>query len=405
MDAPRLPGVLSTAPPLLSIFLPEIKIHVTTNTFIRFMEGETECLGMVIGIKVAERVFTVRRFLSSHQLRLIVDNLRNDVSFWPHQSESPLYVCDSDIIIEVLHAAVKGLAFVFYKSDPFVRQVRGMAHVFIASSFFNSNTMTLGHCQSFSSFPSTSPHGILSYCFPSTIFYQLIAVKVSIQSALNTRAKNARNRVVCKVPNFSVSTWDYIKSLLLQDVERSTVVSKTTFILKDELVVEKWRTKQELINLTLPEHLDCAQKIFGTSVGLGVRVFLPCPMGKSNGRVSSGRVICKTDTINVVPFEQEEQEIVRRGIVLKYTPSLGQLTVTIRFRRVTGEQRILPYLQSRGAIYVEEEETEDVWPLHSDTSFRNSFISKLNLRQEIVTLRSGETISFNQCINDINSRI
>ena len=135
----------------------------------------------------------------------------------------------------------------------------------------------------------------------------------------------------------------------------------------------------------MPEHLDCAQKIFGTSVGLGVRVFLPCPMGKSNGRVSSGRVICKTDTINVVPFEQEEQEIVRRGIVLKYTPSLGQLTVTIRFRRVTGEQRILPYLQSRGAIYVEEEETEDVWPLHSDTSFRNSFIFQLNLRQEIAS--------------------
>ena len=54
---------------------------------------------------------------------------------------------------------------------------------------------------------------------------------------------------------------------------------------------------------------------------------------------------------------------------------------------------------------MEEEETKDVWPLHSDTSFRNSFFSKLNIRQEIVTLRSGETISFNQCINDINSRI
>jgi hypothetical protein len=32
MDAPRLIGVLGTAPPLLSIFLSEIKIHVTTNT-------------------------------------------------------------------------------------------------------------------------------------------------------------------------------------------------------------------------------------------------------------------------------------------------------------------------------------------------------------------------------------
>jgi len=46
-----------------------------------------------------------------------------------------------------------------------------------------------------------------------------------------------------------------------------------------------------------------------------------------------------------------------------------------------------------------------VWPLHSDTPFRNSVISKINLRDDIVTLRSGEVLSFNQCITDINSRI
>ncbi len=104
---------------------------------------------------------------------------------------------------------------------------------------------------------------------------------------MNTRAKNALNRVVCKLANFLVSNWDYIKSLLLQDVETSPVITKTSFILRDELVVEKWRTRQEQVNLTLPEHLVVAQKIFGTSVGLGVRVFLPCAMGKSNGRVAA----------------------------------------------------------------------------------------------------------------------
>ena len=98
--------------------------------------------------------------------------------------------------------------------------------------------------------------------------------------------------------------------------------------------------------------------------------FLPYPMGKSNGRVSSDHAICKTDTINVVPFEQEEQELVWQGIVLNYIPSCTHLTVTIRFRRVTGEARILPYLQSRETIY--EEEAEDVWPLHSETLFRSS---------------------------------
>ena len=100
---------------------------------------------MVIGIKVAERVFTVRHFFSSQQLHSIVDNMRNDVSFWPHlrQSVSPSYVCDSDIIVEVGHAAVKGLAFVFFESHPSVRQVRGMANVFVVSSFLNTKTMTL----------------------------------------------------------------------------------------------------------------------------------------------------------------------------------------------------------------------------------------------------------------------
>jgi hypothetical protein len=407
MDAPRPIGFAAAAPPLLSIFLPDCNIHVTTNTFVRFVEGATEFIGMVIGIKVAERVFTVRRFFSSQQLHLIVDNLRNDVSFWPRlgQNESPSYVCDSDIIIKVGHAAVKGLAFVFFESDPSVRQVRGMANVFVASSFLHTKTMTLWHCQSFSSFPSTSPHRILNTCFPSTIFNQLIAMKSSMQSALNTRGKNARNVVVCKIPNFSVSTWDYIKSLLLQDVEFSPVVTKTTFILRDELVVEKWRTTQEEVNFTLPEHLVVAQKIFGVSVGLGVRVFLACAMGKSNGRVASHRVISKTDTINVVPFEPEEQELVRRGIVLRYIPKQSHLSVTIRFRRVTGEARILPYLQSRGAIYEEEEEAAAVWPLHSDTTIINRLISKLNLREQVVGLDNGETVSYDQAIADISDRL
>jgi hypothetical protein len=160
--------------------------------------------------------------------------------------------------------------------------------------------MTLWHFQSFSSFPSTSPHRILSTCFPSTIFHQLIGMKSSMHSAMNTRGKNARNRVVCKFDNFSPFTWEYMKSLIVLDVETSSVIAKSQFILRDELVVEKWRTTQEQVQFTLPEHLDCAQKIFETSVGLGVRVFLPCPMGKSNGRVSVHRVISKTDTITSV---------------------------------------------------------------------------------------------------------
>ena len=71
---------------------------------------------------------------------------------------------------------------------------------------------------------------ILSYCFPSTIFYQLIAMKAAVQSALNTQGKNKRNRVVCKIDNFGRSTWDYLKLQLALDVEASPVVVKSNLI-------------------------------------------------------------------------------------------------------------------------------------------------------------------------------
>ena len=132
---------------------------------------------------------------------------------------------------------------------------------------------------------------------------------------------------------------------------------------------------------------------------------VPCQIGRGNGRVSSSHIISKTDTINVVPFEPEEQELVRRGIVLKYIPKLSQLTIIIRFRRVTGEARILPYLQSRGAIYQEEEEEETVWPLHSDTTILSSLINKIGLREANVWLKNGVVVSFDEAIADISNRI
>jgi hypothetical protein len=107
----------------------------------------------------------------------------------------------------------------------------------------------------------------------------------------------------------------------------------------------------------------------------------------------------------MVPFEPEEQELARRGIVLKYIPKLSQLTIIIRFRRVTGEARILPYLQSRGAIYQEEEEEEAVWPLHSDTTILSSLINKIGLREENVWLKNGVVVSFDEAIADISNRI
>ena len=99
------------------------------------------------------------------------------------------------------------------------------------------------------------------------------------------------------------------------------MIAKSLFILRDELVVEKCRTTQEQVNLTLPEHLDCAQKVFGTSVGLGVRVFVPYQTRRSTGRVSSSHVISKTDTINVVPSNPKSRSWFAEELYLGSFPS------------------------------------------------------------------------------------
>jgi len=46
-----------------------------------------------------------------------------------------------------------------------------------------------------------------------------------------------------------------------------------------------------------------------------------------------------------------------------------------------------------------------VWPLHSDTTIINRLISKLNLREQVVGLDNGETVSYDQAIADISDRL
>jgi hypothetical protein len=47
------------------------------------------------------------------------------------------------------------------------------------------------------------------------------------------------------------------------------------------MVVQRWRDTQQFFEVTYPEHMDFAMGIFGLSVGLGVCVFVPCPLGKA----------------------------------------------------------------------------------------------------------------------------
>ena len=67
MGTPYPIGFAAAAPPLLSIFLQDCNIYVTTNAFVRFMEGRNEHIGMVLGIKVVEQSFTLRHSLFLRQ--------------------------------------------------------------------------------------------------------------------------------------------------------------------------------------------------------------------------------------------------------------------------------------------------------------------------------------------------
>jgi len=67
---------------------------------------------------------------------------------------------------------------------------------------------------------------------------------------------------------------------------RQIIVAKKTYLLQDEFHVEKFRRQQFTIDFTFPAD-----------------------------------AISYSDTMNVIPFEGTPEEIIRRGLQLKYIPN------------------------------------------------------------------------------------
>jgi hypothetical protein len=84
------------------------------------------------------------------------------ISFWPRSrsTKPPIFICDTDFVVEIGVDMVKGIAFVFHETDNVLRELTGVQHTYCVSSCFYSRCMSLEHRCSFSSFPSTSEHGI-----------------------------------------------------------------------------------------------------------------------------------------------------------------------------------------------------------------------------------------------------
>jgi hypothetical protein len=112
------------APPLTSFFLPPpIDVHITMYTFIKFQskDGSDE-VGLIIRLNQELSTVTIRLFLSWTKLVELAGHDRvNNVSFWPSRNSTtpPLFLCNSDIVMDIAIASIKGLASVFYEDEIF----------------------------------------------------------------------------------------------------------------------------------------------------------------------------------------------------------------------------------------------------------------------------------------------
>jgi hypothetical protein len=365
------------APPVLSLFIPyPVNFHVTTNTFVRYQDGNGGTnVGMITLLIPQQQMLRIRQFLSWGDLLQILgagaDNIA-DVSFWPRRNSAkpPSYLCDSSIVVDVPVCQVCGLAFVFYEKDDIVRQLEGMKHTYCVSSYFDSDSLTIKHQRSFSSFPSTF-HAVLPTCFPSMIFEQMLKIKYKMQLALNTRSGKTRKIVTFQVENINQVTWENITADLPVALLKSERIINFFFIEKGDLIVQKKKVSALSFELKNPDHMQFAQKLFGKYVGLGVRILMHCPIGRRKA-AENIHEISIGDSLNVVPFEKRAMEVIQRGITLKYLPSASVLSVTIRFRHVHQQNDVRHHLRVRGVIMIDDDYSNtsiegNSWPLHSDT--------------------------------------
>jgi hypothetical protein len=378
--------------PFISLLIPPpINVIVLPNTFVRLKsntaEGEGDRVGLVLSVNIEQRMLKIRNFLSWQEVvgRIGTNNLPANVSFWPvrQQPYPPHYLCDTDEVVSVPTTDVLGLAFVFHASDKVVDELHGVAHTYQVSSCVWFTHGIIQHQKTFESFPSSQFTNLVFSCFPSTVFYQMLGLKNAVHRLLNTRTLNARNTVKAIINNFDRHTWDYLaKVALVGEVAKSTV-TRYSFLERDQLVANSMREEQRVIWLGYPEHLPIAQKIFGSTAGVGVRFVARISLPRNEVHARNHRAIAESDQLNIIPFERNlMDEMAPRGIELKYNMTTRNLYITIRFKHFTGVQQYQPYVEARGMLA--DAELDDLWPLHYDIVLDGCSIRSYNIRNRLV---------------------
>jgi hypothetical protein len=196
------------------------------------------------------------------------EHLMHDVTFWPNNSErNPINLCNSDLFVTQSLHSIRGIA-----------KISGLANTYIVSSMFNSFEKSIIHGPSFRPFPCTYFNSSFVSCFPSLLFRQLLGIKQRIHSLMNTQSMAARCIQSCVINNIDPLTWYYIQVMLRVPALHRSSVQKQYFVCQDEFVLEIYHSEKFIIELTLPEHLFAAQKLFGSAVGIGTRQVMRCSL-------------------------------------------------------------------------------------------------------------------------------
>jgi len=180
-------------------------------------------------------------------------------------------------------------------------------------------------------------------------------------------------------------------SVLQLQYQEKNVVIKKNYIISDEFHMEKYRALQISTFLCLPDHLAMAQQLFGYAVGLGSRKIIKCSLKRRavTARQIARQQINYTDSLNVIPFQvevQHNEEYQRRGILIKYIPSESELSITAKYRKLSGRMQLEPHLLMRKIARRNEPEMgDDSYPLFADTDVFGSTIAEINLGMEMVT--------------------
>ena len=396
-----------TQSPIVSMLCPPpVNAIITNNTFVQFDRGQGIKVGLVLNLNPVQRLVSIRLFLCWDDVveRIGLANIPENISFWPTDNRnSPHYICDTDIILsDVPLQNILGLAFVFFDSSSKIREIAGMRNTYRVTSCVWFSRHLITHGNTFKSFPSERFPSIVLSCFPSTIFTQLICVKREIQRLLNTRSLSSKNSAVVHVQNIDMYTWMYMLKESPVRIEASSIVTRSSLVHFDEFIQVSHRETQLSIWLGDSTHLAFGQALFGMSFGIGVRFTVSCRLPRGQTYAEALQQIDPSRTLNVIPFEDNCREVVRRGIHFRYKPASKVLSVTVRYRRMIGAQNFLPHFQVRGMVHVHDEDGRDIYPFHRDVLVDGCNIEQYNFLTRTVRLSDNRHLHINDVIDILN---